>query len=152
MASTSLSPIYRGISESIAQVSTLCRMLPPIPTIWRVACGARITCTYSDRPIALHITTIRTRVSSPCDTVLVHAPFLKTVHIFCMEAYEHSARNAGRTLSSCPNLVSFKFVPALRSRRAEVFLASFELPWNSLSMNSKMSAITSWNRCDGGIV
>lgn len=62
--------------------------------------------------------------------MLVHASFLEIVHIYCMKDSEYSARNAGRILSSCPNLVSFKFVPALRSRQAEDCLAIFEQPWS----------------------
>lgn len=65
-----------------------------------------------------------------CDALLAHASTLETVDIYCKNATRETFQEAGRVLSSCPKLVSFKICTRYRSTLGAESLALFDHPWN----------------------
>ncbi|KFH65552.1 hypothetical protein MVEG_09028 [Podila verticillata NRRL 6337] len=65
-----------------------------------------------------------------CDALLAHASTLETVDIYCKAANEETFREAGRVLSLCPQLLSFKICTRYRSTLGAESLALFDYPWN----------------------
>ncbi|KAF9320954.1 hypothetical protein BG003_004236 [Podila horticola] len=68
--------------------------------------------------------------STFCDALLVHAPFLENVHIYCKDAMEETFLEATRILSSCPKLVSFRMCTRYHATLAADSLILFDHPWS----------------------